>query len=268
MTMAFPPSYSATCCPGTRARRSPARRQARARARGRGRGGRPPPAPPDRGGAQRERGSKRERTSERHRGPPFSSEDSKPRTTGDPGSAHRFSGSYPRVGYRSARYGARRMISALNSCGTRPIRRSSMRSHRSSPMVREVELVPDRLREQLGRVADLRELDAGVRGERAQCAEVAARGGEALLVAVEVEQVDHELDRRLEPGAARDLLELTEVRRQLGVIEVGRQLRPRREIAELGDDRGAAGREPARDPRDRARTRRSAGRTARARRRG
>ena len=54
----------------------------------------------------------------------------------------------------------------------------------------------------------------------------------------------------LEAGAARDLQELPEVRRQLGVIEVGRQLGPRRDVAELGDDRGAARREPARDPRD------------------
>ena len=38
------------------------------------------------------------------------------------------------------------------------------------------------------------------------------------------------------------------MRRQLRMIEVRRQLRPRGDIAELGDDRGAAGREPARDP--------------------
>ena len=97
-------------------------------------------------------------------------------------------------------------------------------SQRRSPIVGEVELARDGVREKLARVADLRQVDAGVSGERAQCAEVTARGREALLRAIEVEQIDHELDLRFEALAARDLLQVTEVRRQLGMIEVRRQL--------------------------------------------
>jgi hypothetical protein len=94
------------------------------------------------------------------------------------------------------------------------------------------------------------QIDPGILGECAQRAEMAARGGEAALLAIEVEQVDHELDVGVEAGAACGLLELAEMGGQLGVIEVRRQPRPHRRLAELGDDRGAAGREPARDARD------------------
>src|SRR3954471_6821446 len=59
--------------------------------------------------------------------------------------------------------------------------------------LRRIELVAERPGQELGRVADLGEIDAAGVGERVQRAEVAARGGEAAQRAVEVEQVDHEL---------------------------------------------------------------------------
>jgi hypothetical protein len=95
----------------------------------------------------------------------------------------------------------------------------------------EVELAGDGALEQLGGEPDLRQVEAGVGGERAQRAELAARRREALLRAVEVEKIDHELDGRLDVRGARDLLEEAEVRRQLGVIEVRRHPRPPRGIA-------------------------------------
>src|SRR5512143_1299085 len=86
--------------------------------------------------------------------------------------------------------------------------------------VREVELSRDGVLEKLACVADLREIGARVLGESAQCAEVTARGREALLVAIDVEEVDHELDVRFEALAARDLLEMPEVSRQFGMVQM------------------------------------------------
>src|SRR5262245_24197732 len=70
---------------------------------------------------------------------------------------------------------------------------------------REVELVADGLAQELRRVADLGQIDARVLGERAQRTELAARGREALQRAIEVEQIDHELEVRGDAGAARGL---------------------------------------------------------------
>ena len=80
--------------------------------------------------------------------------------------------------------------------------------------------------------------------QRIQRAEVTARRREALSRAIEI---DHELDRGFETRPARPV---AEVRRRVGVIEVGREPRPRGAVTELGDDRGAAGCEPVRDVRD------------------
>ena len=159
-------------------------------------------------------------------------------------------------------------ISALNSCGHEAHQPVLDLVPAQVADGGEVELARERGVEQLRRVADLRQLDASI-ARRARAARGSGCGSwrgpcwsrskssrsiTNSIVAVEARC------RVRSAGGARSASTAPDDRG-------GSTAAATRRVAELGDDRGAAGREPAARSARSARTRRSAGRTARARRR-